>query len=223
MERQIIYKRINGILDELLRLQNTLYGMSMTDIQRYMENYETLAMDAALRGEKIACCLRHVIYMTTCIKKTEYMKSAAQMQGISIEINDGIIEVTFPSLMPSRKQWRSSEFLMDSLYFAISDYAEGHQVHRFKDCVVCFVSIYSHELPTRRIRDYDNMELKQALDMVATFFMTDDGARYCDAYNTTEFGETDCTRILIMEKERFPKWLVTRLNKAEDISDFSDF
>lgn len=223
MERQIIYKRINGILDELSRLQNTLYGMSMTDIQRYMENYETLATDAALRGEQIACRLRHVIYMTTCIKKTEYMKSAAQIQGISIEENDGIMEVAFPSLLPGRKQWQSSEFLMDSLYFALSDYTDRHRVHKFKDCVVCFVSVYSRELPTRRIRDYDNLELKQALDMVATFFMTDDGGRYCDAYNTTELGETDCTRILIMEKDRFPKWLTARLNRAEGISDFSGF
>ncbi len=207
MERQIIYKRINGIFDDLSRLQNTLYGMSMTDIQRYFENYEILATDAVLRAEQITCRLRHLIYTTTGIKKTEYMKSAAQGHGIQIEDKDGIVKITFPALMPGRKQWQSSEFLIDPLYFALSDYADRHPSQKYRECVVCFVNIYCRELPSRRVRDYDNMELKQTLDVISTFFLTDDSGRYCDAYHTTELGETDCTNIFILEKERFTEWL----------------
>ncbi|WP_326975355.1 DUF6100 family protein [Caproicibacter sp. BJN0012] len=220
MERQIIFKRINGILDDLSRLQSALYAMNMTDIQRYLENYETLAMDAVLRGERITCRLRHLLYATTSIKKAEYMQSAAQIHGTSIEENDGIVEITFPSLMPKRKQWQSSEFLIDPLYFALSDYADRHTPEKFRECVVCFVNIYCKDLPSRRVRDYDNMELKQALDVIATFFMTDDGGRYCDTYNTTGFDETDSTRIFIMEKKRFPEWLLSRQQRAFEISDF---
>ena len=59
MDRQIITQRITAILDDVSRLQSALYAMSTTDIQRYPDNYEVLSTDAALRGEAIACRLRH--------------------------------------------------------------------------------------------------------------------------------------------------------------------
>jgi len=51
--------------------------------------------------------------------------------------------------------------------------------------------IYSSALPSRRVRDYENLELKEILDVVAAFVMVDDSGALCDAYNTTELGETD--------------------------------
>lgn len=213
MERQAIFKRINGILDELSRLQSTLYGMSMTDIWRYPENYEILSTDAASRGEQIACRLRHLLYNFTTVKKSEYMKSAAVVQGLQIKADESIIEITFPSLMLGRKQWQSTEFLIDPLYFALEDYAKQHPHWKFRECTVCFVNVYDRELPSRRIRDYDNLELKQVLDVVAAFFLTDDSGRLCDTYHTTELGGCDCTHILLMEKTCFPDWLTARQNR----------
>ena len=77
-----------------------------------------------------------------------------------------------------------------------------------------------HGMPSTRIRDYDNLELKQLLDVVSSFVMLDDSGLLCDAYNTTEWGTTDCTRMTIMPKERFPKWLEERKNVIKNISDF---
>ena len=71
MNRVIISQRITSILGELSRLTSTLYAMNMADIQKYPENYEVLSTDAALRAEQIACRLRHLIYSTTSIKKTD--------------------------------------------------------------------------------------------------------------------------------------------------------
>ena len=52
---------------------------------------------------------------------------------------------------------------------------------RFSDCVVCFTQVYDQCLPTRRIRDYDNLEEKQLLDVLSTFVMADDTGLLCDA------------------------------------------
>lgn len=49
------------------------------------------------------------------------------------------------------------------------------------------------------IRDYDNLEEKQLLDVLSTFVMADDTGLLCDAYNTAALGEKDCTRISVME------------------------
>lgn len=70
------------------------------------------------------------------------------------------------------------------------------------------------------IRDYDNLEEKQLLDVLSTFVMADDTGLLCDAYNTAALGEKDCTRISVMEKKRFPAWLAEHENTLKSISDF---
>ena len=220
MNRAIISQRITSILAEIERLNNALYAMNTTDIQRYPDNYEVLSTDAALRAERITCRLRHLIYATTSIKKEEYLRSAETMQGIEISENDGILEIKLPCLLPKRRQRQSTEFLLDPFTSALSDYAAHHTMPQFQHCVVCFSHIYAQELPERRIRDYDNLELKQLLDVISTFVMEDDTGLLCDAYNTTEIGENDCTRITVMDKNRFSEWLKKREKSLKSISDF---
>ncbi len=220
MDRQIINKRITGITNDIEKLLRTLRAMENTDISQYPENYEMLSTDAALRGELITCRLRHLIYASTNVKKADYLASAGVVQGIEIQCEDGIMEITLPCLLPKRKQRKSTEFLIDPLYFTLSSYADNHNLPRFEECVVCFSHVYDKALSSRRIRDYDNLELKQILDVVSTFVMVDDTGLLCDAYNTTELGESDCTRITVMEKERFTEWLNKRKNSIESISDF---
>lgn len=220
MERQDISRHIGGILDDLSRLSNTLYAMDTTDIQRYPDNYVILSTDAALRGEKIACRLRHLLYGSTAIKKPEYLNSAGNVLGITIQNRDGVMEITLPCLLPKRKERQGTEFLIDPLHFTLSRYAETHQMPRFSHSVVCFSHIYDQELPTRRVHDYDNLELKQVLDVVSSYLLEDDGGLLVDAYNTTELGDADCTRVSVMDKDRFPAWLAERENRLKSISDF---
>ena len=220
MDKQIINKRITGIQLEVEKLLRTLRALEHTDIAEYPENYELLSTDAALRGELITCRLRHLIYNSTGVKKSEYLASAGVVQGIEIKCEDGILEITLPSLLPKRKQRKSTEFLIDPLYFTLSSYADNHKLPSFEQCVVCFSHVYDKECSLHRIRDYDNLELKQILDIVSTFVMMDDTGLLCDAYNTTELGESDCTRITVMEKERFTEWLNRRKNSIKAISDF---
>ncbi len=68
--------------------------------------------------------------------------------------------------------------------------------------------------------DYDNLQQKQILDTIAMYVMADDSGLLCDAYNTTELGDRDGTRIYIMEKGRFPSWVSGREKRMENISDF---
>ena len=67
---------------------------------------------------------------------------------------------------------------------------------------------------------YDNLELKQILDVIAAFLMEDDSGLLIDAYNTTETGKTDCTEISVMEKRRFSDWIKEHEKHLKNISDF---
>ena len=70
MERAVLSHRITSILSDISRLTNALYALNTTDIQRYPDNYEVLSTDAALRAERIACRLRHLLYATTALAGT---------------------------------------------------------------------------------------------------------------------------------------------------------
>ena len=137
MDRKLISHRIGSILDDISRLSNALYALDTTDIQRYPDNYETLSIDAALRAERIACRLRHLIYSSTTIRKGDYLKSAGATHGITVNCEDRVLEVTLPCLLPKRKQRQSDEFLLDPLYFVLDQYAREHPLPYYRDCVVC--------------------------------------------------------------------------------------
>ena len=94
MDRKLISRRIGSILDDISRLSNALYAMDTTDIQRYPDNYETLSTDAALRAERIACRLRHLIYSSTTIRKGDYLKSASVMHGITITYENEVLALS---------------------------------------------------------------------------------------------------------------------------------
>lgn len=220
MERSVISKRIGLLASDMEKLKSTLAAIENTDIQKYPDNYNMLITDAALRSELIACRMRRLIYQSTDIKKETYLTSAGVVQGIKINDNNGILEIDLPCLLPKRKKRQSTEFLIDPLYFTLSQYSDSHPLKRFKHCVVCFSHVYSEEFPKQNIRDYDNLELKQLLDVIATFIMEDDTGLLVDAYNTTEIGNNECTRISIMDKNRFSEWLKDRENSLKTISDF---
>lgn len=212
MNRAILSQRIVSILAEVEHLNRALYAMNGIDLQRNSHQYELLSTDAALRGERIACRLRHLVYATTAIKKENYLTSAAVMQGIQIQAEDGILEITLPGLLPKRRQGESAEYLLDPFRTVLARYTRQHPAPRLAHCVVCFSHVYCRELPERRVRDYDNLEWKQFLDVAASFLLADDSGLLCDAYHTTELGPRDCTRISIMAGDRFPQWLSRRRN-----------
>ena len=186
MNRTVLSQRISRIQSDIKKLSNTLCAMDNTDIERYPENYEMLSTDAALRSELITCRMRHLIYISTGLKKAEYLTAAGIVQGIGIDCKNGLLEITLPCLLPKRKQRQSTEFLIDPIYFTLSQFADFHTLPKFRHCVVCFSHIYSEELPLRRVRDYDNLELKQLLDVISTFVMEDDTGRLCCADKSAE-------------------------------------
>ena len=207
MEKNIITKRIENLKRDNEKVTQTLIAMDGTDLEHQAENFKQLAIDAALRSELITCRMRHLLYDYTDIRKPEYLTSAAAVQGIVIREYSDMFEIELPCLFPHRKQRQSSEYLTDPLYFLLSQYTDSHPIRKYTDCVVCFVHEYNRDLPNRRIRDYDNLEQKQMLDVIAAFVLKDDGGMCCDSYNMVALGDADKTRIFIMPRKRFCTWL----------------
>ena len=171
MNRALLSKRISSLLAEVSRLSNALCAMNTIDLQRYPENYELLSTDAALRAEQIACRMRHLVYGFTTVQKHEYLTSAANVLGITITAQPGLVEITLPGLLPKKKQ-RSAEYLTDPLEQALGQFVKDHPLSHFESCIICFCHIYAVSGGRGRIRDYDNLEMKQILDVVCAYLMT---------------------------------------------------
>lgn len=171
MNRALLSKRISSLLAEVSRLSNALCAMNTMDLQRYPENYELLSTDAALRAEQIACRMRHLVYGFTTVQKHEYLTSAANVLGITITAQPGLVEITLPGLLPKKKQ-RSAEYLTDPLEQALGQFVKDHPLSHFESCIICFCHIYAVSGGRGRIRDYDNLEMKQILDVVCAYLMT---------------------------------------------------
>ena len=206
MNRALLSKRISSLLAEVSRLSNALCAMNTMDLQRYPENYELLSTDAALRAEQIACRMRHLVYGFTTVQKHEYLTSAANVLGITITAQPGLVEITLPGLLPKKKQ-RSAEYLTDPLGQALGQFVKDHPLSHFESCIICFCHIYAVSGGRGRIRDYDNLEMKEILDIIALYCMTDDTGALCDQFQTTRFADSSCTIISIMQKEKFSAWL----------------
>lgn len=220
INKQTISNRLAGIEDELTKLKNTVFALNITDTANYPQIYEELSIDAAVRMERLACSLRNIIYAVNLVPKEVLMEKVADVHGISIEVSDDQVEITLPSLIPKRGRRNNTAFLTDPLYSFLDRYTREQSFPRFSECVVCFSHVYDRELSLRRIRDYDNQECKQLLDIVAAFLLVDDSGLLCDAYHTTEFSDHDYTVLTVMHKNSFPRWLSAKDERRQSISDF---
>jgi len=199
--------QLNRAVEEVMQLLTVLYALE--EGGQYSDIRERLSLDAALQAEKITCRLRHLAYVSSGIEKQKYQLMAGNTQGIIIHMEGNIFEIDIPCLLPKRRNRKGVEFLLDPLYFTLNQYITTHSAPKYRECTVCFNHIYN-EKGDAGIRDYDNIEQKQILDVLAAYLLTDDSGALCDVYHTTERGKKDGTQICIMDKQDFPKWLLER-------------
>lgn len=219
MDRKILAGCLTSISDDIRRLNAVIFAMESTNVSRFPENYSSMSVDAARRAEWIALRLRHLVYALPFTWKKDYLPQAANTMGIKIEQQEGMYEITLPGLMPKRKSGRGTEYIIDPLMAALEQYGKEHSIMRFPHYTVCFVMVYDRTLPERRIRDYDNLELKAVLDAAASYLMVSDSGLLCDAYHSTEWGEVDCTRMFIMDSRRYPQWYAERRERLRMAAD----
>lgn len=222
MDELVFNNRLQSIQDEIIRLNNAVMAMGAYNIQKYPDNFLEFSMETAVRAEKLACKLRHLIGAYGSVKPQMIMERITEAHGIEINDENGVISIRIPRLLPKWKKNRSGEFVNQPLYCIMERYCKEHTVTKFSECAVCFVHIYDRALSLERIRDYDNLEMKHILDTVATFLMADDTGMLCDAYHTTEYGDADCTCIYIMPQDRLPDFISSRKSHPKSISNFEE-
>lgn len=207
---QSVFPSLSKLQKAHRRLGSTLESLADMGLYADSEACEQLATDAALQAESLACNLRDLLFITTSAKPEQYFAQAGGTHGIRIDVADGIFSVRLPRLLPKKHSRNSDPFLLDPLRYALDGYARAHSLPHFRICTVCFEHVYSRLDPHPPIRDYDNLQQKKLLDLVALYTMQDDSGSLCDVYYTTLLEDVPCTRVSVMEPARFSLWLRSR-------------
>jgi len=179
MDRKTLNTTLNNILTEIEGLNGTLTASSFMDIKKEPDKYNILIMDSCFRAEKIACKIRNLICQSTGISKMELMKLVSVEHDIQIcqYAETGTINIKFPSLLPKKRRSENSHFMLDALYAALYEYDNKVGFNKIQDNVICMPHYYSNEASCK-IRDYDNFETKDIIDLIATYTMVDDSGKY---------------------------------------------
>lgn len=212
MDRNTLSLRLQAIEDELPKLTNTLFAMKITNTDQYPTNYEQLGIEACVRAEKIACSLRSLIYAANLVPAPVLMSRISDAQGITVTEDHHGLTILLPGLLPRQDRRKNCSFLTEPLRFALEGYIHDHPCKAYGSCVICFQHVFDRALSKRRVRDYDNYECKQILDVISSSLLTDDSGILCDVYHTTAFGDADATLVTLLSCEHFPDWLLEQKN-----------
>lgn len=207
LNKETLNKSINTIVNDLEIIRNGLLGLKLTENQKYGANYEKLSINTALLSERVTCNIRKLIYTTSNLTPNKYLEKAVDELDIKIICNENIYEIELPTLLLKKGKEHSSDFIASPLARCLDHFVIENEINLSEDLIVCFNQVYDENSPLRRVRDYDNIDLKRMLDIISIYFLSDDSGYYIDMFNTTSFGEKDITKISIMDRRYFENWL----------------
>ena len=196
-----LYDRTNRLKDDIIRLKNAVCAYEMTDAARYPENFEDLGIDIAMRAEAIACTARNLVGTYPASSRKHMMQAVTDAQGIEVVETKQGYEIIIPQLLPKRKGRHNAAFLLEPLSFALESFCRENEICRMEQAFICYTYEYAKGIPVRGIRDYDNLEAKEVLDVINAFFLLDDSGAFCELHYSTMVGKKNCTHIEIKRKD----------------------
>lgn len=171
--------------------------------------------DFIAKCEKVTCYARSFAVNSYLAPSEILLSNAAQIQGITVSKNGEVLEIEMPFLLP-KKLHKNSKFICDPLYYTMNEAVQEMDIKIEERAVVCFVHVYDRTDKHIRPRDYDNVEAKRVLDIIALFALRDDGAEFCDIINTMEYGEENKTCIFVMPERCYFQWKFDRAKQAKN-------
>lgn len=218
MNTDTLLTRIRLEQRSLIDINKKLYELEHLLPAPAPEQFIETAKSAVLLSERSTAQLRNFLFTLCGGMPQDYYLQAAGIQGIRVGVTDGILSVRLPALLPKKTRTEGFKFLQPALHAALKRYSEQQNILLFHECTICIEHIYDRCLPIKAVRDYDNLEMKEVLDIVALYCMTDDTGTLCDQFQTTRFADSSCTIISVMQKEKFSAWLDMK-NPAKSVKN----
>lgn len=171
--------------------------------------------DALKHSEYAVIAARYLCHNLYPVPPPE-IKDAMSVPGETAVTEYGMM-ITIPRLLPARGK--------DNSYIraTIAELFRDKPRTFFRDVVVAVEQQYSKDLPPRRWRDHDNVELTALLNEMSLWVLGGDDPQTMDLFQFATEAEQNCTVIHIVHRFKFRKWIeeVWGKNRKMQITDFT--
>lgn len=195
-----------------LRRTLTAAMVSCEKLETELQHDEDIlpALTAALKyAERAAIEVRHLCHNLYPVPTLE-IKEAIPVPGEAAVTEYGMT-ITIPRLLPARGK--------DGGYIraTIAELFRDRPRTFFRDLVVAVEQQYSEDLPPRRWRDHDNVELTSLLNELSLWVLGGDDSQAIDIFQFATKRERNRTVIHIIHRSNFPDWVTNVWGKNHKI------
>lgn len=196
----IIISKTDSMIRQVKKTLRELENFRLKLEHPYSEDRFDHLLQAADAAEVTCLQLRQMLVACLSTSKEKLLDDISDAQGYSVEERNGVICIRTPAL-PLKKRYRSNcSYIAEPLMHILEQYNREHKIHRHQNAIVTIRHNYPSDLPTRYIRDHDNIEVKKVLDVVSLFFLLEDNMAHCDLYYTAKPSDSYSTEIFIAPK-----------------------
>ena len=153
MNTDTLLTRIRLEQRSLIDINKKLYELEHLLPSPAPEQFIETSKSAVLLSELSTAQLRNFLFTVCGGMPQEYYLQAAEMQGIHIDVTDGILSVRLPALLPKKTRTEGFKFLQPALHAALKQYAEQQRLPQFHECTFCIEHVYDRSLPIKAVRD----------------------------------------------------------------------
>ena len=199
----IEYEWLVKLLSYLKRLNDAMEPRGMK------EDYLALEYLA----EKFVCVTRDVTAILAGLPREEVILKGADTMGITVEKNNGVLEVTIPKILPTKDESKP-DYLFEPLFYAMRDFHYNcESVAVAEKVMMCIEFVYGEDYDRLLRGDHDNKEVKQVIDAIANFVVPDDSDYYLSLCQISSVGKYSQTKVYVMPEKDFGEFFLKHQNK----------
>ena len=176
---------------------SNLLGMNTTA-------FEVELITTSMNLEFLCRNVRRLLLQTSIVHKEAMIVQACTFHDITVEERDGVVYITLPTLPLKKPDNANCAFITDPLMWCLQKYHEEHPPHKFDSARISIYHCYPQDTPVRMVRDYDNVEVKKIIDILALYYLHDDNIGCCEVLHSSRFSENCRTEITISSRSKNP-------------------
>ncbi len=200
-------KNYEEMKKDLTSLEIILKWLVKEDNPNSWTSPQESALKAALRSESLAARIRKLDFSSLTFPKDVYQERAWGMGNIQVSAALNCIQVRFPGMLPKKTEGKSL-LLGRALQAAVKKAADEADFPQLLAASICFIHFYTPDTPISVMRDYDNLETRPVLDILAASCL--EKKNFSAVFHRMEFGDTNHAEIFAMEPQDMIFWLSGR-------------
>ena len=163
---------------------------------------ETELLTTSMNLELLCRNARRLLLQTSIVDKETLIAQVCTLHDIAVDERDGVVHITLPTLPLKKPDNANCAFITDPLMWCLQKYHEDHPPHKFDSARISIYHCYPRDTPVRMVRDYDNVEVKKIIDILALYFLHDDNMGCCEVLHTSRFRDNCRTEITISSRSK---------------------